>query len=105
VTSQSHEVIRRIYKQLRSPNKLTTPFTPNSFFAFMLPLTGGWGASKLTLSPGAGNPTYSTACMSTNVWEKRYCTSMRRNISQMALQCDDDVEHVVNAVQNKLDSS
>jgi len=36
------------------------PFTPNSFFAYMLPLTDWVGAPKLTLSPGAGNPRCAT---------------------------------------------
>ena len=37
------------------------PFTSNSVFASILPPgRAGWGAPKLTLSPGAGNPRYAT---------------------------------------------
>jgi len=37
------------------------PFTPNSFFASVLPRTDWVGAPKLTLSPRAGNLRYATA--------------------------------------------
>jgi len=42
------------------------PFTPNSFFASVLPRTDWMGAPKLTLSPGARNPRNATGYYSIN---------------------------------------
>jgi len=58
---------------MQGPSQVSTPFTPNSFFASMLPQKGWVGASKLTLSPSAENPRYATdldrpVWQSTHLW-------------------------------------
>jgi len=77
VTSQSCEVFTRVMKRVYAPCirvSFRRPFTPNSFFASMLPRMGRAGAPKLTLSPGTGNPRCATGrgwlyfCTYTSNW-------------------------------------
>ena len=75
VTSQSQAIFRRIYKQLYAGPE-------QAFHAAYLRThsshpccheRSGWGAPKLTLPPGAGNPRYATA------WPAEKCSVISKS--------------------------